>query len=333
MGARMQREIELDQKTERRIAEAPEYVKAFFYWMNGKSPTTKEKYIVYTLQFVEFCKKKLNNDMLQDDDLKKISLGILNNYVHSISTREQKGVMVRNEPASINQKICAISTFFGFLKKQGIVEQNLCEMLDRPTIPEKDEIIYLTKEEVSAVLKNIEENGTDPWKVRDRLIFSFLVVTGIRVSALLDMDLEDIDFVERSFKVIEKENKHRKFIFPDELFDIFITWMAEREKIVSKYENRTNAIFIGEHHGNCKRLSVNGINYIIKSYTSFLNKKISAHKLRATMATNLLEEVNDVGLVADILGHKSPETTKRYARSSEKKKNEALKRMSIYMGV
>lgn len=333
MGARIEREIELDQKTELRISEAPEYVKAFFYWMNGKSPATKEKYIIYVLQFVDFCKAKLGLSMEDKDDLRKISLDVLNNYVHSISTREVNGVRVRNEPASINQKICAISTFFNFLVKNEIVDKNPCEKLDRPTIPEKDEIVFLTKEEFSSVLKHIDDTKSYKWKSRDRLIFSILGVTGIRISALLDMNMEDIDFSDHSFKVIEKENKHRKFIFPDSLYNCLLTWLKDRQRIIEQYGGEDKAVFISVYGKHCKRLTKDGANYIIKKYSAFLGKKISAHKLRATMATNLLEEVGDIGLVSDLLGHKSPETTKRYARSSEKKKSEALQKMSSYMGV
>lgn len=343
MGGRIQREIDTEQKIELRLASEPEYVKDFFYWMNGKSFTTKEKYIKYISHFIKFCCTEFSLEVLPKEKLGEINRNMMNKYIRTISNKVENGKIVgKNDPSIVNVKICAISTFFNYLmENEELIQKNPCKGLDRPKISEKDEVIYLTQDEIKMVFDAIE-NGVGSemaksrqakWKTRDKLLFAFPLILGIRVSALIDIDVSDIDFDNQKVRVTEKENKRRTFLIPEELFALLCEWMNDREEFLKEYSGEKDALFLGIWKGKCKRLTDDGVNQIINKYTSSIGKKITAHKLRSTMAMNTYENTNDIYVVAEILGHKSPETTKRYARASAQKIGEATKQMSKFIGL
>lgn len=335
MGAREQRELELDKKIEEEIKDAPEYVRAFFYWMNGKSPGTKELYVKTVMEFLNYCAPLLSVEAIKPDELSDITLDMLNAYMRSISTRtDEDGTIRKNASSTINVKMCAVSTFYRFLVKRPMIQVNICEALDRPEIPEKDEIIYLSTEEVQKAFEAIEKDRYNlKWKKRNKLLLAFPLVTGIRISAMVNMDIEDINMTEHTFKVIEKESKHRKFWIPDELYGELQEWLEERQSLVEQHGGEDKAVFLSVYRGACKRLTCRGVNKIVGKYTELADKRVSAHKLRASFAMGLYDQTGDIGLVAEMLGHRSTETTKRYARATEKRKQEAIGMMSNYMGV
>lgn len=335
MGAREQRELELNQKIENEIKDAPEYIRAFFNWMNGKVPATKELYIRTVMEFLSYCAPLLSVDLVEEGKLGDINLDMLSSYMSSISIRtSEDGTIRKNASSTINVKMCAISTFYRFLIKSGKIQVNICEALDRPEIPEKDEIIYLSVEEVQKAFEAIDTDRRNlKWKKRNKLLLAFPLVTGIRISAMVNMDIEDVNMAEHTFKVIEKEGKHRKFWIPDELYEDLQEWIKERQSYVEACGGENKAMFLSVYGGECKRLTCRGVNKIIGKYTEMADKKVSAHKLRASFAMGLYDQTGDIGLVAEMLGHRSTETTKRYARATEQKKQKAVGMMSNYMGI
>ena len=336
MGNRMQRELEMEQQMEALIEEQPSYIKDFATWMFGKKPTTREKYLRYVIRFIDYCADQLGVETLQADLLCEVNEGMVNSYFRSISLRyEDNKVIGRLSSNTINANICGISTFYEFLVERKLVQGNLCDKITRPAIEEKEEVVYLTQEEISQVLSNIDHGvGTSQARAkqfrmrnRDKLLISLPLVTGIRISALTDINIEDIDSAG-VLRVVEKEGKHRAFKLPDMILEILEEWLKDRELLMQKMEQDHNALFITERG---KRLGTQGVNLIIKKYSEGIDKHITAHKLRATFATTTYEQTRDIYLVAQALGHKSTETTKRYARVSQERIAEASKSMCEYI--
>ncbi len=341
MEGRTQREIALEQTTLEHLENQPIYLRNFFYWMSGKAPSTKKKYIDYVLEFLNFCCEELNIKEITEQDVKKIDVSLLNKYMNVIFLKKKNnGSIGRNDTSIVNVKICAISTFFRFLISQGIVTTNICDKLERPRASEKDGLVYLEQSEIEEVMKAVE-NGTgsssailrqEKWKVRNKLLISLPLITGMRISAMLDINIEDIDFKLGEITVTEKENKRRKFVVSG-LMDLICDWADERENLLKEYGGDNAAFFICVYGGKCKRMTSVGVNNIIKKYSKCTHKNITAHKLRASMATNVYDTTGDIYLVSELLGHKSPETTKKYARASEQKKQEALKHMTTIVRI
>lgn len=326
----------MERQMEALVAEQPDYIKDFFFWMFGKKSTTREKYLKYVIRFIDYCANQLGVETLQADLLCRINEGMVNSYFRSMSLRyEDNKVIGRLSSNTINANICGISTFYEFLVERKLVQENLCDRISRPTIEEKEEVVYLTQEEILQMLNNIDHGvGTSQARAkqfrmrnRDKLLVSLPLVTGIRISALTDINIEDID-AAGVLRVVEKEGKHRVFKLPDMILKILEEWIKDRELLMQKMKQDHNALFITEK-GN--RLGSQGANLIIKKYSEGIDKHITAHKLRATFATTTYEQTRDIYLVAQALGHKSTETTKRYARVSQERITEASQNMCEYI--
>lgn len=336
MEGRTQRELILEEETLMLLKDHPTYLTDFFYWMSGKAPSTKKKYIDYVLEFLHFCCDELSLEQVEEQDIEKINTSLLNKYVNVIFLKKKKnGSIGRNDTSIVNVKICAVSTFFRFLISQGVVSINICDNIERPRINEKDNITYLEQSEIEEVMSAVDSGvgshnaitRQSKWKNRDKLLIALPLVTGMRISAMLDINIEDIDFSLNEITVTEKENKRRKFTVAG-LMDLIYQWFDERQKLLDKYGGDSAALFITVYGGECKRMTSVSVNNIIKKYSKCTNKHITAHKLRASMATNVYDTTGDIYLVSELLGHKSPETTKKYARASEQKKQEALEHMT-----
>ena len=145
------------------------------------------------------------------------------------------------------------------------------------------------------------------------------ISTGLRVSAITQINLEDIDFQNNIINVIEKGNKYRTIYFGDNLKTKLSLWMNDREKYYSDVD--TNALFISRKKN---RISVSAVEDLLQKYTHNINKKITPHKLRATCATNLYKKTRDIYLVANQLGHANIATTKIYTDIDNESKLKAV---------
>lgn len=205
-------------------------------------------------------------------------------------------------------------------------------MVDLPTIRDKA-IIRLEPNEVADLL-DVVQNGdglTEKQKAyhnktqkRDLAILTLFLGTGIRISELVGIDIDDINFSSNEFSIIRKGGKQDILVFGDEARAALLDYMLEREKIQAQ-EGHEQALFLSLQR---TRLTVRAVENIVEKYAKIAVplKKISPHKLRSTYGTNLYNETGDIYLVADVLGHKDVNTTrKHYAAVSEDRRRLAAK--------
>lgn len=331
MYGRTENELIIEKRIEQKLDSQDDVIKNFYKWMNGKSVTTKEKYIYYVTQFLDYCKATMNVPVISYGD---ISLETLNTYIQTASVK--KDGSGKNESSIIATRICAISTFFKYLKIYNLIETNICEYVDRPKIREKENITFLVKDEIKELLNNVEEgvgsnravHYQEKYKNRDMLICMLPIITGMRISAMRNINIEDIDMRNGTISVIEKENKHRIFQIPDAVLDLIVKWIEDRKEIIGEVKCETDALFICIYRKECRRISTVAINNLIKKYSATIPKKITAHKLRDTFATNLYNQTGDIYLVSEMLGHSNPETTRKYVRANDEQKKGAVKLMA-----
>ena len=155
---------------------------------------------------------------------------------------------------------------------------------------------------------------------RDVAILSLFLGTGIRVSELVGIDLEDLDFTMNGFLVTRKGGNQTILYFPESVADALKAYLQERMAI------EPLPLFLSMQR---RRITQRAVENLVKKYASLaapLKKKISPHKLRSTFGTSLYRETGDIYLVADVLGHADVNTTKRhYASMSDQRKREAVK--------
>lgn len=246
-------------------------------------------------------------------------------------------VVINNHELGIMRKMCAIRSLFEFLFSSEKIPANIATLIPLPKLHQKP-ILYLEKEEVEKLL-SVAENGEGltehqkrfqkVTKTRDIAILTLFLGTGIRVSELVGIDLDDIDFSINGFLVTRKGGNQTILYFPETVADNLHAYLKERMEIEAE-PGSENALFLSLQR---KRITQRAVEQLVKKYARIaapLKKKISPHKLRSTFGTSLYRETGDIYLVADVLGHADVNTTrKHYAAMSDQRKREAAKRVVL----
>jgi site-specific recombinase XerD len=190
---------------------------------------------------------------------------------------------------TLHRFISTLSSFYRFLLMQGAVSINPLGTVDRPRIKE-EETVFLRHNQVIDLISSIK----DP---RDRLIFRTIYATGVRVSELCEMNIEDIDFEEHTIRVKGKGGKIRIVFVDDDT-------LAEMRSF--SMGRASGPLFEG-HHG--RNLSPRTVQHI---FTNYAPTGITPHKLRHSYASELYRRSRNLRVVQENLGHSSIRTTEIY---------------------
>jgi site-specific recombinase XerD len=222
-------------------------------------------------------------------------------------------------------KWSSLNTFFKFLHQKKHIENNPMLLTERPRVRTKHNITYLTQQEIESVFQKISEEARPMVKNRDICIVAMGLGTGLRVSAIVNIDMEDIDFRTKTIKVIEKGRKTRNINFGENLKRLLLVWMKDRELYFQGEAN--GPLFVSQLK---QRMSVDSVEKLVKKYTSHLPKKITPHKLRSSAAMNLHGAGVDILTIASILGHENVATTQRYTKAYDEDKINASNILDSY---
>jgi len=194
-------------------------------------------------------------------------------------------------------------------------------------------IIRLDTDEIAMLLDYVDHGGDnltgqrkayfEKTKNRDLAILTLLLGTGIRVSECVGLDLQDIDFKNNGITVTRKGGNQMVVYFGEEVENALKTYLYTTRKQTVPLSGHENALFLSTQR---KRMGVQAVENMVKKYAREVtpNKKITPHKLRSTYGTALYKETGDIYLVADVLGHKDVNTTKKhYAAIDEDRRRQA----------
>ena len=319
----------------------PTWLKEYFRSVESNtSARTRLAYAYDIRMFFEFLKE--NNPSLKNKEISDFSISILESitrsdieeYLENLSLYEKDGRTVINGERGKARKLSALRSMYKYFFETERVSKNTAELVIPPKIHEK-EIIRLDTDEVAKLLDMVEtgENLTDKelvyhqrTKTRDIAILTLLLGTGIRVSECVG--IKDIDFNNSGIKVTRKGGNEAIVYFGDEVEAALHDYMEERERINAE-SGSENALFLSLQN---KRISVRAVEKLVKKYSSRLTtlKKITPHKLRSTYGTALYRETGDIYLVADVLGHKDVNTTrKHYAAQFEESRKHAANAVTL----
>lgn len=331
----------IDKENELKLRELllklPKFASEFFRGI--ESTTASRTRIAYAYDLIVFFNwLKEVNPSLANIDIHYIDISILDNlkaidieeYVSYIRYYVKNGAEHGNKEKGIKRKLVALRTFYKYYYKKERIKNNPSVLVDTPKLHDKA-IVRLEPEEVADLLDNIESGEGltvtqnkyhEKTSVRDLAIVTLLLGTGIRVSECVGIDLNDIDFKTNGVKVHRKGGYETIVYFGDETEAALKNYLAERENIEAA-DGHKNAFFLSIQK---KRISVRAVELLVKKYASLVTtmKKITPHKLRSTYGTSLYRETGDIYLVADVLGHKDVNTTKKhYAAIEEDRRRKA----------
>ena len=159
-------------------------------------------------------------------------------------------------------------------------------------------------------------------------ILTLLLGTGIRVSECVGLNISDVDFKNDGIKIRRKGGYETVLYFGEEVEKALKDYLEERSHVIPQ-EGHEDALFLSMQN---RRMSVRAVENMVKKYSSIVTslKKITPHKLRSTFGTNLYRETGDIYLVADVLGHKDVNTTKKhYAAMEDERRRRAAKQIRL----
>lgn len=307
------------------LEQLPGYVSGFFRSIEyTKAPRTRLGYARDIKSFYEFlCSRNplfkgkspveiplSAIDQLEADDIEE--------YMEHLKYYKKDGKEYTNGERALKRKLASLRVFFGYLYKNGKIHANPTLIVDMPKIHEKT-IIRMDPNEIAQFLDNVEYGNQlsnhqqayhEKSKTRDLALLTLMLGTGIRVSECVGLDIHDVDFDYDRIKIVRKGGYEAFVYFGEEARDALLEYLEERKNIVT-VDGHENALFLSSHR---KRISVRSVENMVKKYAAITTplKKITPHKLRSTYGTALYQQTEDIYLVADVLGHKDVNTTKKH---------------------
>ena len=326
------------------LSELPRFAGLYFRAMELQtSILTRYGYAIDLRNFFRFCTEQVealqgkSPTALTLEDLDRITALDIELFLEHISlyTGEDERERENNERAKA-RKLSAIRSFFKYYHRQELIKNNPASLVDTPKLHEKA-IVRLEANEVADLL-DIAEAGNglteeqkayhQTTKVRDAAILTLFLGTGIRISELVGIDIDDVDFATDAFVVTRKGGNQEMLSFGPEVRAALLAYLEQRETM-EPFSGHENALFLSLQR---KRITARAVENLVKKYAKIASplKKITPHKLRSTYGTMLYQESGDIYLVADVLGHKDVNTTrKHYAAIQEERRRQATKYIKL----
>lgn len=321
----------------------PSFCRTFFRGIENTTATRTRIAYAYDLGiFFDFLHQ--NNPVFGKMEIKDFPLSLLDQvgredieeYMEYLSLYTRDGAEYTNDERGKRRKMASLRTFFGYFFNNELIHDNPAVKVPMPKLHEK-EIVRLDPNEVAVLLDQVEDGAKmtksqlkfhEKTKVRDLALLTLLLGTGIRVSECVGLDINDVDFDNLAIKVRRKGGYEDVVYFGEEVEAALLSYMEERKHMIPQ-EGHENAFFISLQN---RRMAVRSVENLVKKYTSLVTttKKITPHKLRSTYGTSLYQETGDIYLVADVLGHKDVNTTrKHYAAMKDENKRRASKSVKL----
>ena len=309
------------------ISDFPSFIKGYFRTREIRlGYKTMISYAYDYNVFIDFLKK--NNPSLKDkptcqigiEDFTKITVEDVEEFIAYLKLTCKKNT-------SVYRRLSSLSSLYTYLQKRDLIEKNPFLLIDREK-RKKKEVIRLETDETLALKysiktgygftdKQVERNKHN---TRDYAIFSVLLNEGLRVSELININVDDLDLQRNSVGIIRKGGDFETIYLSDESLDAITDYLDIRDKYLTEETKEEKALFLSQAH---KRMSVRNVELLLKKYMRVSNpskeQAIHVHSLRATFATDFYSETSDIMLLKQKMGHKSIETTTIYTDVEKKK--------------
>ena len=311
--------------------ELPLFCRDYFLSIDSQTSTLTRlnyahdlKIFFYFLQEKKFRGKKVAQDLTLSD-LEQVTSNDIEYYLSYLSHYTGKEHEC-NERAKA-RKLSSVRAMFKHFFNKNMISVDNSAKVSTPKLHDKP-IIRLESEEVLDIIDVAESgDGLSPHqrayheknKVRDGAILMLFLGTGIRISELVGLNNDDINFKDNSFIVTRKGGNKAILYFDDDVAAALQRYLDYKENNSEGLKDPT-ALFISDGKNGKTRITVRAVENIVHKYAKIVSplKNISPHKLRSTYGTQLYRATGDIYIVADVLGHKDVNTTrKHYAAISD----------------
>ncbi|MBQ6590469.1 MAG: tyrosine-type recombinase/integrase [Lachnospiraceae bacterium] len=325
-----EQEIKNTRKMREILEELPRFCRQYFRGIEETTGARTRLAYAYDLRvFFEFLQKE--NRSLSGREIREYPVSLLEQigkedieeYLEYLSCYEKDGQVFTNDARGKARKLSAVRSLFKYYYSSEILSRDVSALVPLPKLHEKP-IIRMDAGEVASMLDQADSGAEltanqqrfhKKTRQRDLAILTLLLGTGIRVSECVGLDLEDIDFKEKGLRVHRKGGYESIVYFGDEVESALRDYLDQRMKILPA-EGHEKALFLSLQN---RRITVRAVENLVKKYSGLATslKKITPHKLRSTYGTSLYRATGDIYLVADVLGHKDVNTTRKHYAAIE----------------
>lgn len=312
MSGRYEKETKINSKVEEKLKRLPSIVADYYYSLisSGKSYITAQSYVYNVENFLITMFKT----PYKEDFYLNVNTNHINRYMSSLRMGSRGK---RMSDSYLTTKWSALNSFFDFLVPSYIAI-NPVAATKRPKQKDNPNVTFLNENEISMIFENVKEKANRRILNRDLAILKLGFATGLRVSEIVQIDINDIDFNNNKINVVGKGDRGYYVFMGNNLKNQIKLWIEDRDTFF--YKAKTNALFVSQEYN---RLSVRSVNDLIARYSDVVSKHVTPHVMRHSCATNLYEKTGDIYLCASQLHHKNVTTTQRYAELSTKKQENA----------
>lgn len=322
-------------------AELPTFANEFFRGIENQTTILTRLNYAYDLRiFFDFLINELLEfkgvDNFTVKDLARVTTDHIEMFMEHLNYYKFKGRTYQNGDNAKARKLSSVRSFFRYYYNNNSLPYDVASKVSLPRIYDK-EIVRLEVDEVVKFLDEVEAGDTlterqkfyhEKTKLRDLAMMSLFLGTGIRISECVGLNIDDLDFAVNGFRVTRKGGNRAILYYSDEVADVLREYLDYR-KAMECVGPSEKALFLSLQN---KRISVRSVQMLVKKYSELVTplKNITPHKLRSTYGTNLYRETKDIYVVADVLGHKDVNTTKRhYAAISDDIRRSAARKVKL----
>lgn len=316
-----ERDLQNQKKITGELLIFPNFVNDFMISLENNSSTlTRLNYLTDLKIFFNYLGKILNKDIkdINFQNINSLKAIDIERFLSYITYFEKNNKIHIYKEKGKARMLSAIRSLFKYLFKHDMIDSNVTTKISTPKIHQK-EIVRLDVDEVAKLLDEVEAptnlsnreiSYNKKTKERDVAILTLFLGTGIRISECVGLNVKDINLDDNSFKITRKGGNEVVLYFSNEVKSALMKWLKIREGIETVNKDEP-ALFLSLQR---KRITPRAIENLVAKYTFAVSplKKISPHKLRSTFGTNLYRETRDIYIVADVLGHKDVNTTKKH---------------------
>jgi len=274
-------------------------------------------FLLYLEIDLNYSKNTINT---YENSLNQLSKHISKDLLNLSSNDIEKFILTLElEASSISNYLSSFKSFYNYYIKLGKIKNNPTDSINTPKLTKKLPI-YLTQEEIDKLL-DIEIK--DGFSARNKSILELLYSSGLRISELINLEFKNIDLNECIIRVMGKGSKERIVPINDIAIHYLKIYVKDYRHLLVKQE-QNNYLYLNNHG---KKMTRQGIFKMIKKLTKEkrINKEVSPHTLRHSIATHMLENGADLRIIQEFLGHSDISTTQIYTHlTNDKLKNDFL---------
>lgn len=324
MNGRLENKLKIERRIQIMLSGMPYEVTEFYYNISTHTEaTTCLEYIKKIKRFLLYLYAETGQI-----DFSSVTDTTITKFLKTIEIKEENGKVRSTSFSTWKQFRAALNTFFQYLYEKNKISNNPVVLVKPPKQKDNVKRKFLSEKDLYLTLRAVEwgagnelcVNRQNEWKDRDRAILLMFITTGMRESALCDMNVSDLDFQNNELIVIDKGYKKNTYTMTPELKKALFLWLKKRNDLLGDQKD-IDALFISNRR---TRMTTRAVSYLVNKYTKEgIGQEVSPHRLRAAYGNILLKKTNgDLHFVKNAMKHENIATTEIYMENKEKETND-----------